>query len=225
MFVVGPGVYHEIISDNQEAMGQHCICFDIDYNLSSEKKVKEFLTPECREINAFFKKLSFWIGVDFNFGRIFEELHKEFLSPVIGSYAFVNSVLTGLIIEFIRCSMDYKPAQYKIPRKTSDEVRKIIIDEAFNKNYLELTKKQLAAELHISIRQLERILSQYYFMSFREKLTQTRIEHAKVLLTTTEYSMDEISQKTGFSSTGSFSSSFKEFMNMTPSKYRQKTEL
>lgn len=52
-------------------------------------------------------------------------------------------------------------------------------------------------------------------------LIQVRINHAKLLLTSTNMSINEISEKCGFSSPNYFSLIFKKKVRMSPSDYRQ----
>ncbi|MDF2538545.1 MAG: hypothetical protein K0S76_1566 [Herbinix sp.] len=222
LFLIGPGIYHEIISDEKDAMAQHCISFDIEFNSIHNKKAKEFLILEYEKLQELWRKLEFYYGVDqTNCGQHFAVLHKEFITPRIGFYTFVGNTISNLFIEFIRSCTNNKEAQYQIPRKTSDDIRKVLIDEAFNENYVSLTKKQLAELLHISIRQLERNINQYYSMSFNEKLTCSRIEQAKAMLVSTGLTVEKIAEDTGFPNSGSFTTAFKRLTNATPGNYRK----
>ncbi|WP_208953289.1 AraC family transcriptional regulator [Dolosigranulum pigrum] len=73
-------------------------------------------------------------------------------------------------------------------------------------------------------------LSKYYIShSFKEEIGQSpidylntqRIENAKILLESTNYSITEIARFTGFSSQSFFSQRFKEFIGQSPSHYRK----
>ncbi|RAN51279.1 helix-turn-helix transcriptional regulator [Dolosigranulum pigrum] len=73
-------------------------------------------------------------------------------------------------------------------------------------------------------------LSKYYIShSFKEEVGQSpidylntqRIENAKILLESTNYSITEIARFTGFSSQSFFSQRFKEFIGQSPSHYRK----
>ena len=52
-------------------------------------------------------------------------------------------------------------------------------------------------------------------------LTRLRIEHAKELLSTTQYSMKEIGVMSGYSDPNYFSKSFKKNVGVTPTEYRE----
>ena len=78
--------------------------------------------------------------------------------------------------------------------------------------------------LCISPRQLDRILRKSYGMSYREKLTEIRIEVSMDLLLTTEKSVAEISEMVGYSSPANFSTFIKNVTGKTPSAIRRERE-
>ena len=55
----------------------------------------------------------------------------------------------------------------------------------------------------------------------KEYITRVRLEKAKILIETTELTIAEISEKTGFSSQSYFSTAFKNFTGKTPSQYKK----
>jgi AraC-like DNA-binding protein len=55
----------------------------------------------------------------------------------------------------------------------------------------------------------------------KEYITRIRIERAKALIEKGGLSLTEISEMTGFSAPGYFSTAFKNYTGMTPSQYRQ----
>ena len=69
----------------------------------------------------------------------------------------------------------------------------------------------------------------YLFSLFKEDtgfsllyhINKVRIYHAKELLLTTEKSVQDIAEETGFGSSGSFTRTFKKFENLTPSRFRE----
>jgi two-component system, response regulator YesN len=72
-------------------------------------------------------------------------------------------------------------------------------------------------------------ISPYYFSKlfkedmgegFVEYLTKIRIEKAKELLSTTEYSMKEICSMVGYADPNYFSRSFKKNVGVTPTEYK-----
>ncbi len=83
------------------------------------------------------------------------------------------------------------------------------------------TEHLLAEQLHISRRQLNRILMTHYGMNFREKLLHSRMDKAAWLLRTTNLPVSEISEAVGYVSETSFYKAFKAYHKTTPQLYRK----
>lgn len=97
-----------------------------------------------------------------------------------------------------------------------------LMDEYFTHFHQKSPSLQnLADQLHLSISQTQRLLKNHYGLSFREKLTQTRIDAAKRLISTTALSMETIAEQIGYSSYNGFFEAFCGHVGMTPSQYRQ----
>lgn len=78
-----------------------------------------------------------------------------------------------------------------------------------------------AGLLHISERQLNRIVRNNFGMSFLEVVSGYRIEAACSMLINSRISAEEIARKVGFSSMKSFYMVFKKKTGMTPVQYRE----
>lgn len=74
---------------------------------------------------------------------------------------------------------------------------------------------------HISKYHFIRLFKKHTGITPYEYFIQYRINKAKKLLTETNYSVDEISYKTGFSDANHFIRNFKKIVGMTPLKYRK----
>ena len=95
------------------------------------------------------------------------------------------------------------------------------IDAYFEENFAKEPREQaLAAQLHLSRRQLVRILQASYGMNFRQKLQKTRMDYAAWLLATTNRQVSDIGQEVGYSSEAAFFKLFKRAFGMTPKAYR-----
>jgi len=84
------------------------------------------------------------------------------------------------------------------------------------------TEQELADLLHLSRRQLNRILMVNYGMGFRQKMLQSRMEYAGNLLTTTDKRAGEIGLQVGYTEESSFYKAFQSYYRMTPQQYRAK---
>ena len=96
-----------------------------------------------------------------------------------------------------------------------------LIDVFFEQHHAEhVSESQLAEALHVSVRQLSRILKKNYGMNFSEKLLSARMDHAAWLLRTTDLSVAAVSEAAGFSSEGNLFRRFRTRFGMTPGQYR-----
>ena len=100
---------------------------------------------------------------------------------------------------------------------------KVIKAVALMEQYIEtpLALPQLANQLNISARQLERLFEQYLQQSPAQFYMQKRLERAQQLLAQTSLSVLEISIACGFSSVSHFSRTFSKHFDKSPSVSRK----
>ncbi len=97
--------------------------------------------------------------------------------------------------------------------------RKLQIYELVNNSLAaQPTLESVAKEIHVSPRQLNRIMLELFQMNFTEYLTATRLEHARHLLEQTDITLKEISRQVGLSSYSGFWRAFKKKYGVSPSR-------
>ena len=84
----------------------------------------------------------------------------------------------------------------------------------------QLSLDTLGEEIGCSSAYLSRKFKEKYGISVLNYITDTRISRAKILLIESEYSVQEISQKTGFLSSSTFVKTFKKKEGVAPGAYR-----
>ena len=124
-----------------------------------------------------------------------------------------SALLKLCLLELIRNSS--KKSSYS-------ELCKNVSDYIYN-NYAnrELTNTAIAEAFGYHPYHLNQVMKEATGKSLHRHLTDTRINVAKNYLLTTPFSIEEISWKSGFSSTSYFIKAFKDNVGMTPKKYRQ----
>jgi len=120
-------------------------------------------------------------------------------------------------ISKMRCICANAPSVYQIIQQAV----KIICEEFSNP---ELSLANVAGRLEIPTHRLGRILSRDCGVGFRQMLRQIRIQQAKSLLLSREYSIKEVSYKVGFTSTHYFARSFKQLTGVTASEYQDNSD-
>jgi AraC-like DNA-binding protein len=99
----------------------------------------------------------------------------------------------------------------------------IEIEQFFFNRYAEpITILDLAAALNYSETQARRILQEYTGKSFADNLRHHRITAAKQYLLNSNFSIDEIAERCGFSSVYHFCRAFRTATGITPTEHRKK---
>lgn len=92
-----------------------------------------------------------------------------------------------------------------------------------NQNFTRpLSLSSVAENFFISSAYLSRIFKKYVGINFYDYLTAIRLNHGENLLSSTDQSIEKISEMSGFANSRSFVTAFRREYGMVPSKYRQK---
>ena len=152
-----------------------------------------------------------------------DRLCREIFSEVDRhSHYLVNEMLCAqfsqLIIMVLRAVQPGQDSQ----AITFDPSVAHIIDKFFSSFNMQggHTRKALSQQLHCSERQLNRILSELYGMTFQEKRLHARMDYAKYLLRSTDLRIPEISSQVGYSNETSFYKVFRATCGITPKDFR-----
>ena len=149
--------------------------------------------------------------------RIFEEYTcKEMFREVM-----LHAFLTQLIVATFRCLSLFPESSH--PKESLQyAIRTDIIDGYFGRNFSkDWDEDGLAEMLHLSKRQLARILLNHYGMTFRQKKLATRMDHARYLLQMTDMHVYQIADATGYHSEAAFYKAFRNHYQLTPQEYRR----
>ena len=204
--LIAPGLYHSLksASDDYE-------CFVFNFFIKTAVVAKDFY-----ENNAKPKKIHL---SGFEMG-----LCNELLGINCSDDSFRYRCLSpmySLLILYVFKKLDFNP-DYGKNEVTDLDRRFNYIDNFFEQELAEnASEEALARKLNISSRQLNRVLREYYGMSFRKKINSARMNSAGWLLRTTNMTVSEISQTVGYQSETSFFKSFRSYYNMTPLQYRK----
>lgn len=128
----------------------------------------------------------------------------------------VRNYLNNLIIKMLR------KTEIGMDSNELDDMWKELstyIDENLD---VPLTLGDLAAKCFYNPSYFSRIFKEKFGVSLIEYRTKRRIEYAAQLLKNSELSIDEISDKVGFSDRRSFHHAFIKFAGVTPASYRKK---
>ena len=219
LYTTGPSILHEQIPDPSDPMVESCIYLRVFPDFEKMERTS-FLTP--------FMEQAFWMGQDTQqvlplFDTIFQELEQK--KP--GYRPLLSALFQQLIVCIARNYLEpeaYQPVpENGFEDASGDSSLSLIVEEAFLYEYRTITLERLARRIHLSPRQTERLIRQYYNRTFLKKRTEARIGAASVLLKTTELPVGEIAEMTGYSSSEHFSYAFKTYTGMSAREFRRKS--
>ncbi len=191
----------------------------------------------CRNFNEYYPENSEW---EFLFIHFYGLNCNNFFDHLFSSNSGAVFEKTSGIKELIKSCIDAcstKTADFEI--KTSKYLNDIFYTLILNIQNEENNKIDTVCEYidknydkNISVKQLTELsgYSRSYFSTLFKKITGTtlqeyllchRLNKAKNLLTETDFSVEEIAVKTGFSDTGSFIRAFKRKEAVTPFQYKK----
>lgn len=164
LYMTGPLVEHEQITNVDDPMDEYCIQFEI----TETKGSKPGKTAKA------LRETTFWIGEDTqNIKRLFEMLTEEAENKKIG---YIQSVINLSFQVLVCIARNYVGSEQvgDYSAITPDDKRMIITDESFLYNYKTITLTELAKRLGLSTRQTQRFLKKAYGKTFMELKKEKR---------------------------------------------------
>lgn len=161
------------------------------------------------------------LGVQPELSAIVRALCAELQQPGLATDSCARNLLSLLLIGLFRklCHDSGVISPTALPPQVAD--RRLAIEDFFNTNYhTPITEEILAEKVHLSTRQLNRVLRQLYGMSFRQLVIDFRMSQAVQLLSTTELSIADIAYKVGYTSVSGFYEAFQKHYGIAPGSYK-----
>lgn len=203
--LVPPGIYHRFLS--------HCLNFSrFTLTLSPNPVLRHRLSalfPNCTPFSITEKTAD-----------LCNHLLQENAAANPYKEERLQALLALLTIDLLRLLQvpDSKTGKH-LP--VTDLERFSLIDEFFEKHFADDSgEEDLAAQLHLSKRQLARVLEKHYGMTFRQKRLGARMDRTAWLLRNTEYTVSHIAGQVGYSSESTFFQVFRRHFGVTPGRYR-----
>lgn len=160
------------------------------------------------------------VDADRELCRLATQINGEWESGRAFSRACVQAMLTLYIVHVFRL-LELEERNIQVKKTTGTQDMSVLIDAYFEACFAETAgENELARRLHMSRRQLVRVLQETYGMNFRQKLIHTRMDYAAWLLRTTDTQISQISGIVGYNSEAAFFQVFRKHFGMTPRQYR-----
>lgn len=132
----------------------------------------------------------------------------------------VTGLMTAILVEITRLCEHASSAQKTIPNSSMLSIHPAL--NYIHDNYTQQFPIELLADMcHLSVTHFRRTFNTIMGISPLEFINNTRIEHACLLLSSTDSSILEISELVGFHSVSSFNRAFVKLMDIPPREWRK----
>ncbi|MEG2668996.1 MAG: AraC family transcriptional regulator [Oscillospiraceae bacterium] len=203
------GYMHDIISDKLEPLR----IFYVGFSIMEEKGA---LSDVVKKLN---KQENYVVNDELNLQIYFTAMFSE----IINNNAYSNEVLESLIKLLIFSAyrdFNFEENKIYVPKKGKDEFVSDVI------HYLDSNIKEvnlmndLVENFGYSYSYISHIFTKSMNISIKEYVSQKKFEIAKDLLTKSEITITEISEKLNFTSIHIFSRAFKNYCGLSPQEYK-----
>ncbi|MCM1991821.1 AraC family transcriptional regulator [Oceanirhabdus seepicola] len=215
-YITAPGVYHTQISNHNEEYVEYSLNCDINIieeTISEEKQLFDILkNSQCIQHK----------GIN-HINELFKTALEEAYYKRLGFYNKIKNIVQMLLIESARFICKTTELSYEIPMKYKKDDYRFIQIERYIVDNLDtaISTKDIAVYMHLSDKQICRIIQQSKGISTKEYICRLKFSKAKELLKNTEHPIGEISEMLGFSSQYYFNQFFKIRESYSPSKFRK----
>lgn len=208
--LIPPGIGHRELAGETD-----CLRFSIGVELVNEK-------PRERASHLFceFGISEYFVGsVNEKMLSLFENSLEEVKTPSsCTGYLLRNNVFHVLCEVLRQLKLGGHPSKGSGVEDLRLTLAKRFVAENLGRAF---TAEEVAAATGIGAKQLGRIFRRYEQCTLTEYIHACRVSEAKHLITSTDLSLREISDRLGFSSEYYFNSFFKKHAGITPGNYRK----
>lgn len=146
-----------------------------------------------------------------------EKILAEFYQK---SPLYHNLMYSNLVCLFILLSRSYQK-QLTAETTGTKKIDVVQLLSYLSVHYRTVTLKQLARHFGYSSRTMIRLIHSYTYRTFRDIVTEFRMEEARNLLKDPSLSIEEIAMQTGYQDRSYFDKVFKRTFHLTPAQYRK----
>jgi len=224
LYMTGPNIEHEQVSDKSNPMEEYCIYFELNTNANQNA-----IPPLVDNSDSFENILlnhKFWLGSDkYNIYPLFIQLITELDNRNLGYNIQVEALIKQILVSMVRNyskGKQYSSRIYDVEKLNSSDIndkRCIITDKYFLYEYSDITLNNLASKLGLGIRQTQRFLLNHYGKTFIKMKFEAKMNAATYLLIHGDYIISQIANNLGYSSSEQFSRVFKKYFGISPSEY------
>lgn len=220
---INKNISHKLESDPEQPLRTYLISFMLTPRAPFEKVPRQWIEDEMLIIRKI-------LGSDFlcakdGCGCMHELDHilQSSKTRSLGEFVKIKNCMSNLIMSAFQSFTclpvrpDFEDILLNAPAMSALRVIRYIRDHFTEK----ITLASVSESLFYSPRQCQRVIQDSLGVSFSDYLTDLRLSYAKDLLGSTNYSMEEVAERSGFKNGKSFSRLFQQREGTTPYRYRK----
>lgn len=151
--------------------------------------------------------------------NLFRHAFEEWEGEKFGYELSLRADVTSIFLHILRKWHEKNIGDVEVNVWQGELIEKAI--KYINANYSDMTEDDAAKALGVSTSYLSRVFKRGMKQSFSSYVNSIKIREAERMLISTEMSVTEIGECTGFSTSAYFIAKFREAHSMTPAKYRR----
>lgn len=228
-YLTGPGVVHYQEADEHDPMNELCLHVDIQeiHQAATEHEADDEWNArlEIQEASQCVRQLNELPAVPivdrYNAMQWFLTAYRAWYENRLGAYTTIKYAITQIMLRAVQNYFHHQ-GPFDIPQRDMNAYRYQLATQFIQDNYASpLTLDDVASRLHISGRQLQRILEQGEAGSFKNYLENVRLSHICQAIKEGERNVEQIAEEHGFSSSNYLYAVFKRKLGLTPGQYRR----
>ncbi len=234
IFIIPPMVEHRIIKKEEaeaEIIEFEFIPDFINQNFTTIDSAEVFwdfayISPFLVESKLVKPRFNLSGALQIEVERILNEALLEMAQRRSGFELMIKTLLLNLLIIVGREFTNYVSGTDDTGIYASKKESILNAINYINENYKEpLRHAQVAKNFFLSPSQFNYLFKYFTSKTFGEYLTSIRMAHALQKLRETDSKIIEIAMDVGYHNINHFNRAFKQYMNMTPSRYRKKSRM
>jgi len=212
LLILSPRVMHRSIPKNAQT-SRYCINFFVERNnLKTEQSLYDALTKILSGEYVYIEDAS----------SVYENIEKLAGSIKNGNNFEVSLCFFECVLAIMRIFGYLRQGSPEELLSDSSLSRTYKIQRMISLYYMhDISLAFIAQRLHLSTRQLNRIVQSFYGCTYREIIARTRLKAAAELLRTNTMPVSEIAVKVGYHSLRGFYEAFKKRYGCLPGEYRR----
>ena len=219
MLIIPPGAYHDLVDGDKDTLR---ISISFGMNMPAPSKKERTGDMFAR---AFYRDAPICADLqNTEAQQILQKIDTLLSGSLDGPYQRdkLLALCSNLLLEIADLVTADKPGAQTRSVTGDMPDAAFQIDGFLGRNFMcNNAMPRMAEELHISTRQLHRMIQKNYQTNYRQKLSETRIKIAMDMLQNTTMPIHRIGEILGYSNSSNFSIFVKRYTGKTPSQIRK----